>query len=175
MPDEGQQGRLNAEQQERYRSLSDEELQQVHQTLSEVVQAINRNDYMNVMNRIGAEYLLTDTFRIKSDVTDVYYILSKYHKNIIDSLDMTTDHRLDNLSRMRFDVALFEGFDSTIGYKRVTLRLYVGPPEIIPLDKLSGFEADIEVDAEYRGKLREAGKLLDIEEIVEGLGKKENR
>lgn len=142
---------------------------QIDNTIRGTVESINKNDYIAVVNKIGVEHLIRDTFGIKMEVLKTYYILTKYFNNQIDQLKWETDGQPDNLGRVKYSMQLFNGFDSTTGYKDFKLNLYFGPPEIIPYDKLSNFEIDVEMDVSYRRFLREKGRLLNIVEIVNRL------
>ena len=146
-----------------------EEDRRINQTIKEVVDLVNSNDYLGVIGKIGAGEENIDTFKVRREVLRGYYMLAKYHGNNTEKLRWETDGVLDAVWRRRYTIPLYEGFDSLTGIKQAALNLYVGPPEIIPLNELSGFKLDVEVDPEYRGKLLEEGKLLDIEEIVEDL------
>ena len=81
---------------------------------------------------------------------------------------------MDNLGRAKYSISLFNGFDSITGFKDFAWILYLRPSQIIPYDKLSGFEVEIDFDVDYRRLLREEGKLLDIEEIVDNLNSKKD-
>ncbi len=146
-----------------------EEDRRIDQTIKEVVDFVNTNDYLSIVGKLVSAKENIDTLKIEWDVLSAYYMLVKYHGNKTEKLRWKTDRVLDAVWRRKYTIPLYEGFDSLTGIKQAALNLYVGPPEIIPLNELSGFELDVEVDPQYRRKLREEGKLLDIEEIVEGL------
>ncbi len=145
--------------------------QLINKTIKETLYMVNENNSIGVVNMLGTENPGIDTSSIKYDVKYMYYILTKYLNNNIEHLEWSTDGTIDNLGRTKFIIPLYKGFDSLTGCKYVVLNLYLGPEEIISLDKLSGFEPEIEVDSDYRSKLREGGNLLDIDKILEGINK----
>lgn len=145
--------------------------ERIHNTMEEVLTAINQNDFKKVVSYIGADFVIQDTFSEKIDVEDMYYILAKYHQNKIDSLKWSTDNKIDELSRIKYVIPLFDGFDSLTGLEKASLNLYFGPPQMVSYDKLSGFEYEKEVNSVYRGKLLDQGKLLDHEDVLKTLKK----
>lgn len=147
-------------------SSKSEEEKQIDKTILEALNAVNNNDYLKIIHLDKSNLYKNDTSTIKHNVSYIYYIIKKY-KNIKE-LKWTADSQLDHLHRIKYTIPLFIGFDSLTGIKKVNIYLYMGPSEIIPYDKLSGFETEIQLDSKYRRQLRLEGKqVMDIEDIVD--------
>lgn len=140
----------------------------INNTINKSIVAINQNDAPLLISYFGHAYPedLISLKMIQPKVTRFYYLISKYHDNDLKSLEWTTDSSIDQLGRMKYVIPIFKGFDSLTGIKSAQLNLFVGPPEIIPFDSLSGVEFEIQVDADYRGELLNQGKLLETEDLL---------
>jgi hypothetical protein len=138
--------------------------EQINHTLQKTLIAINTKDYATLRKMIGNN-MDTNVSNIVSNVIDTKYFVDKYYKGHIDKLHILSKDSLDEMGRKLYRVELFKGFDSVMGVSNVALLLYVGPPQIIPLDRLSGFEMSMNVDVEYRKHLMENGTLFDFDSV----------
>lgn len=142
--------------------------QQALEVMRRALQALNENDMQKFCQTFDENTHGRDNIeQIGIDVKKVYYFLTKYYDNDIDSLYWTTDHKVDMSNKVDYVIELYNGFDSLSGYKKATLHFYFWNFDRI--DALGGYRLEIEVDAEYRGKLLKAGRLPSTDELVQSL------
>lgn len=112
-----------------------------------------------------------DTSKVERDMKIVYYLLTKFHNNKIDSLYWTTDNQINSGNAEEYKIVLFDGFDSLSGYKKAEIKFYFWSPVYGRIRALAYYYLDLEVDSYYRGELRRNNKLLDIDAMIETLNK----
>jgi len=144
--------------------------QQALEIMRNTLKAVNENDLNKFYGNFDENSKeQSDEEQLRADVKKIYYLLTKYHDNNIDSLYWTTDHKVDEANKIEYVIELFEGFDTLSGYKKATLHLYFWNFEEIKV--LGGYRLDIDIDAKYRGKLLDEGKLPTTDELVQSLKK----
>jgi len=129
-----------------------------------ILEAGNTNDTLKFREALN-ENFFRDYYRIENTTKRLYYLLTKYHHNNIDSIEWNTDGVVDPYTnQIEYKSYIFNGFDSTTGYQSAVLIFRYWN---FPFTTLAGIELDFEVDSDYRGKLRIEGKLPEIDDLVE--------
>ena len=121
-------------------SLTNREI--INETSHKVVEAIkkkNQSDFKNLIGVSNLEVIGKDEESIRNDV-------NRYNQLFIQSLKNNGELPIDitglfnDLGQTVVRIKLQQSLADSLGVKSLHLNLYFGPPQIIPLKKISGYE-----------------------------------
>lgn len=140
---------------------------QIRATIDTTLSVINRKDYNKLQRLIENDSRGEENMEfIVYDINKIDYLIDKYYDGNVKKLSIIYEDGTDELSRKKIVIPIFSGFDSATGLKTAVLNLYVGPPQMIDLDKLSGFEYEDKYDAGWATKLIEEGKGINFDDPI---------
>ena len=121
-------------------SLTNREI--INETSHKVVEAIkkkNQSDFKNLIGVSNLEVIGKDEESIRNDV-------NRYNQLFIQALKNNGELPIDitglfnDLGQTVVRIKLQQSLTDSSGVKSLHLNLYFGPPQIIPLKKISGYE-----------------------------------
>lgn len=140
--------------------------EKVNKTINTVAELIANKDYVGIKDMIyPISESDTDLGMLTYQVKNISYFINKYHNGSLKGITPKYYKSLDRSGRRAIFFELFKGLDSATGTKEAYLYLYVGPPEYVPLTRLSGFEFQSELDLEWRTKLMNENRLINIDSL----------
>jgi hypothetical protein len=124
----------------------------IKETMHNILELINKEEFQKLPNYMGRG-IDGDVGTLSPKARQIHYVLSRFYDNKIDSIEWNSPDTFDYLGRRRVNVELYNGYDSLSGLKSATLILHFGPKNLVPLDKVSGFELETSYDEYLRDYL----------------------
>lgn len=104
-------------------------------TAKKIIHSIKDGNIEEFINLIGTS-AKNDTELREADFSKLKYYVDKY--NVTDTFRITDKYT--PLMKRLIEIPIFNGYDTINNIKKITLVLYFGPPDIVPLNKISGYK-----------------------------------
>lgn len=123
----------------------------VQRTVHLALKNIETKNYKAMKSLIGTN-AIQDTFMfgIVSKMVEASYFLDKYHSGTIKDLKPIYTDSIDDFGRHIIIIPLYNKYDSSTGLYNANIILSVGPFNLFPPNKLTGFEVETAVDEKRR-------------------------
>lgn len=115
--------------------------QKIKVTGMKVVDAIRNNNASDFKSLIGVTNLRVigkDDESIVNDVKRLNLLFKRYLSN--SEVEMKLPSVFNNIGQMPLQISIIKKGGDSLGINEMHLNLYFGPPDIVPLNKISGYE-----------------------------------
>lgn len=123
------------------------EKEQINDTCIKVLAAIENNNESAFRKLIGVE--LRQIGKNEERVSSSFQRIKKYYDKFMKGKQpefIITDSIIQEIGTRLIKMPIFVGVDSTEGIREVRLDIYVGPPQMVPLNKISDFDLVVKYD-----------------------------
>ncbi len=110
--------------------------EKIQQTTYQLIDILKGNTEEDFLNLIGTDRR-QDTELVRFDYIKIKSYINKYLKE--DKPEILITNKYTDLGQRLVQVPLYKGYDTIANIKELYLNLYFGPPDIIPLNKISGY------------------------------------
>jgi len=117
--------------------------EEILKTSNEVISALkeNRESDFNRLIGVKLDMMGKDEELLHWDYTQMRELISKYSN--FDLLPIRITNEFNN-SRLLVEIPVFKRKDTLSNIKEVKLILFFGPPQLVPLNKISGYDLIVE-------------------------------
>ncbi len=114
--------------------------EKMKETANAVLKTFQLNRPSDFENMIGVKLLLIgkNSEIVKSDFYKYKSYYNRYLRNKVHKIDITDEY--DDLGRRKVLVQIYRGYDTVNNISEVQLELYFGPPQFVPLNKISSYK-----------------------------------
>lgn len=123
---------------------SDDEL--ILATSHKFIMAIKKGNIEDVKDLIGVKLSVIgkDTESLRFDINKCKYLFNTYYHDT--EMKIVVTNQIDELGERLVKVPIFNGYDSVSKLTNAVLDIYFGPPNYVPLSKISGYEVETRYD-----------------------------
>ncbi len=114
--------------------------QKILGTSNDLISALKEDRESDFNKLIGVELsvIAKDDEMLHRDYTKIRRYVQKYTS--FDRLYAKITDQYDDVSKLRVEIPIFKGMDSVENIKEIRLNIFFGPPQFVPLNKISGYE-----------------------------------
>jgi hypothetical protein len=114
--------------------------QQILKTSNNIISALKEDKESDFDELIGVKLhvIAKDDEMLHRDYMKIRKYVQKYTS--FDKLYVKITDQYDDVGKLRVEIPIFKGNDSIDNIKEIQLNIFFGPPQFVPLNKISGYE-----------------------------------
>lgn len=114
--------------------------EQILATSQKLITAIKKENIEDVKDLIGVKLSVIgkDTESLRFDINKCKHLFDTYYHE--KKMEVVLTNQIDELGKRLVKVPIFKGYDSASKLTKAVLNIYFGPPNFVPLSKISGYE-----------------------------------